>query len=677
MIKNKQLKNSFGGKGKFLPLLISLIFLSLLALLVYYYNNRSFADQVQQRNNIPTAKQEIFDKIDLIDSLGEANNFLSMETELHHILGMEEDWQDLQFHTGEWIWIYNRISNFYERLNKLDQAKIYIDKAYVLLDSTSSLPDKGAILINKSTIEIDLGNFDAAIRILIEGMRLYGNDTTAVDFIDFYNNLGTAYSGIEKYDLAIHYFEKLITLAEHLEMEEEYGFYYGNLGHTYLMLGEIQKSTELLERAKSYFSKYNQLEEELLLNTILASNYTKAGRLEEAERLLIGGLENLEERRLWMPYVETTISLFDYYLAIGNAEEALKVIDRGMEKIHYSETNRLRIKIYDRLIEYYQDINNYSQAFAYLTRRNQIADSISAAASGDLMRELTVRYETERKNERISQLTSLNEREKMLNKVFILSILLLIFIMIIIGWLLKRISIQNRALAEANYTKNKLFSVIAHDLRSPMSALQGVSSLMHHYLEQKDEQKLKQLCQKTDFTLNNINDLLDNLLNWAVTNNQEIKVEAETIQIKKLLEKTVLLYKSNFENRGINFEQDLEETALILDSNMISSVFRNVISNAIKHSPRNSVITLDGQIMGDYYKVSVLDNGPGINQEVLDNLFNEKDRLLRRGGEDSFGLGLYLTLYFVDKNRGKLQISNQNPGTLVEVFLPLKFSNVI
>jgi len=200
---------------------------------------------------------------------------------------------------------------------------------------------------------------------------------------------------------------------------------------------------------------------------------------------------------------------------------------------------------------------------------------------------------------------------------------------------------------------------------------------MHHYLEQKDEQKLLHLCQKTDFTLNNINDLLDNLLNWAVANNQEIKVEAETIQIKKLLEKTVLLYKSNFENRGVHFEQNVEEAELVLDSNMISSVLRNIISNAIKHSPRNAVVTLDGQIMGDYYKVSVLDQGPGINQEVLDSLFSEKDRPLRRGGEDSFGLGLYLTLYFVNRNRGKLQISNQSPGTLVEVFLPLKFYNDI
>ncbi len=676
MVKNYLAKYSIKGKGKFLSFSILLAFLIMLLLLVLYFQ----AGREQTTITSPLSggfsmqQQEVLDRIVRIDSLSDADDLLAMETELHHLIATEADWITLPFLSGDLVWIYDQIGDFYQRLSDLEHAKKYNERAYVLLDSISDLSLKSAVLINKSNIESDLGNFESAIRILFEGMQLYGEDTTAVDFVDFYNNLGSAYSGIENYDLAIHYFEKLIRLAENLDLEHEYGYYYGNLGHTYLLLGDLGKSIRYLEQAKEYFAKFGQLEEELLLNTILASNYTKIGRLVEAEALLKDNLGQLEQRQLWMPYVETTISLFDYYIAIGNPAAALKVIDSGMEKIHYSQTDRLTMKIYDRLIAYYEGNKNYPQAFYYLNERNQLADSISNATKGDLMRELTVRYETDRKNARISQLTTLNEKERNRNRVFGLSILLLVSIMILIGLLLRRIAIQNRALADANYTKDRLFSVIAHDLRSPMSALQGVSSLLRHYLEQKDEEKLLELSYKTDFTLNNINDLLDNLLNWAVANHQEIKVEPDVISIQELLTDTIRLYSSNIESRKIQFEQKVEEAVVFGDPNMISSVFRNILSNAIKHTPKNGFITLKGQVTGEYYQVSLQDSGPGIPEEVLRNLFRNKDKLLRSEEKDSFGLGLRLALFFVRKNGGDLKITNSEAGALAVVLLPLNKS---
>lgn len=655
MVKNYLTKYStIKGKGKFLSFSILLAFLILILLLFLYFQaGREQATTPSQPSDAFSGqKQEIIDRIAHIDSLSDADDLLAMETELHHLIATEDDWITLPFLSGEMVWIFDQIGDFHQRLSDLENAKKYNEKAYVLLDSIPDLSLKSAVLINKANIESDLGNFDGAIRTLFEGMELYGEDTTAVDFVDFYNNLGAAYSGIENYDLAIHYFEKLIRLAGHLDLEHEYGYYYGNLGHTYLLLGDLEQSIHYLEQAKGYFEKFGQLEEELLLNTILASNYTKTGRLVEAEALLKGNLEQLEQRQLWMPYVETTISLFDYYIAVGNPAEAMKVIDSGMEKIHYSQTDRLTMKIYDRLIAYYEENKNYPQAFHYLTERNHLADSISHATKGDLMRELTVRYETDRKNVRISQLTSLHEKERNRNKVFGLSILLLIFIMVLIGLLLRRIAVQNRALADANYTKDRLFSVIAHDLRSPMSALQGVSSLLRHYLEQKNEEKLLELSYKTDFTLNNINDLLDNLLNWAVANHQEIKVEPDVIPIQELLTETIRLYSSNIESRKIRFEQWMDAAPVYGDPNMISSVFRNILSNAIKHTPKNGSITLKGQVTGEYYQVSLQDSGPGIPEEVLKNLFKSEDKLLRSEGKDSFGLGLRLALFLSAKMAG-------------------------
>src|SRR5690606_11345540 len=119
--------------------------LVILALLVLYFENKAVHSQVDAPHSISGEKQEVFNKINLIDSLDGINNLLSMETELQHLLGTEEEWANFQFSAGERIWIFDRVAGFFQRLNDLDEAKAYSDKAYALLDSTERLDLKASI----------------------------------------------------------------------------------------------------------------------------------------------------------------------------------------------------------------------------------------------------------------------------------------------------------------------------------------------------------------------------------------------------------------------------------------------------------------------------------------------------------------------------------------------------
>src|SRR5690606_33139725 len=110
-----------------------------------------------------------------------------------------------------------------------------------------------------------------ALEWLFQSMDAYGTDTVNASFIDFYNNIGSVYAASKNNDLAIRYFEKLMVLAGQLGLEEEFGYYHGNIGYTYYSMGQYERSIAHLEQAKTSFVEYHQFKDELLVNTVLAS----------------------------------------------------------------------------------------------------------------------------------------------------------------------------------------------------------------------------------------------------------------------------------------------------------------------------------------------------------------------------------------------------------------------
>ena len=616
---------------------------------------------------LESLRQEITE----IDSLYEAGNMLLMESDFQRLLEREHEWTG-RLDAGEYAWLYDWIGEFHHRLGNLVEARRNSELAFSRLDSIQDIDFKTHVLNNLAITEGDLGNFNRALELLFKAMDYYKTDTVNRAFIDFYNNIGNVYSVSKNYDLAIYYFEKLITLADKLGLEEEYGYYHGNLGYTYYAMGKFEQSISHLQQAKTHFAQYEQFNDELLLNTLLASNYLALGRVDDAERLLQGNLQEAENKQLWEIYVETAISLFELHVAKGDERAAFAAIDEGLKKIHFTNTTRLQLKIYDKLIAYHEDKRDFGHAFAYLKRRNGIQDSVADASKSELMRDLAVKYETDRKNDQIAQLSMLNEEERRTNAIYLVGLMLLVGIVVLIFWLLRRISMQKRALEETNRTKDRLFSIIAHDLRSPMIALRGMGDLLSHYIDQKDERKLVALADKTGQTLARINHLLDNLLNWAVTNSDRIAYNPIGQEVGTLVGEALSIHRTAAEAKQLQLETKLEPMDVFVDLNMAASILRNVISNAIKYSPSGGTITVAGTREGGHYRVGIADEGGGVPQQVIDGLHQPDGVIMSGGGKESFGLGLRLAMYFATMNHGKFAIKNQGKGALVEIWLPLK-----
>lgn len=220
---------------------------------------------------------------------------------------------------------------------------------------------------------------------------------------------------------------------------------------------------------------------------------------------------------------------------------------------------------------------------------------------------------------------------------------------------------QNMRLEELNAIKDKLFSIISHDFRSPLHSLQGIVELMHTETLSAEETKriLPQLSERLGITLH----LLENLLHWAKNQMKGMTVNATTFDIKPVVEESVRLVQIQLAKKQIELQNQLHAMPVHADREMINLVIRNLVSNAVKFTKPRGQITIQAQPIDRYVHISVQDTGLGIAQENLERLFTAAATFTTPGtaNEKGTGLGLNLCKDFVVKNGGDIWVESE-PG---------------
>ena len=234
---------------------------------------------------------------------------------------------------------------------------------------------------------------------------------------------------------------------------------------------------------------------------------------------------------------------------------------------------------------------------------------------------------------------------------------------------------QTKSLQELNETKDRFFSIISHDLKSPFNALLGLTELLQ--LERKDmsDAELGKLIDLINQSSEQAYNLVLNLLEWSRSQTNEIEFKPIQLNLTKLVYENVEFVKTPATNKGINIliENKLEENYVFADQNMINTVIRNLISNAIKYT-ENGEIRIKTDCSTTDCKLSISDTGIGISKESMKKLFDTNNNILAAGtkGEKGTGLGLVLCKEFIEKNQGELFVeSTVNKGSTFSFSLPL------
>lgn len=230
-------------------------------------------------------------------------------------------------------------------------------------------------------------------------------------------------------------------------------------------------------------------------------------------------------------------------------------------------------------------------------------------------------------------------------------------------------------LKEANATKDKFFSILAHDLINPFNIILGYSDLLVSDYDSIEDDKKREYIRTIHRATNSTFSLLENLLSWARIQQNRIVINKEELYLSELIDENTNLYSPNAQNKNILISNEVSDKQLInVDKLTFSTVLANLISNAIKFSPENGKINITAHSTNKTIDVKIQDNGVGMSEEAIAKLFKVDQFHSTEGTlkEKGTGLGLILCKEFIEKNGGQIKVESEvGKGSIFTISLPI------
>lgn len=238
----------------------------------------------------------------------------------------------------------------------------------------------------------------------------------------------------------------------------------------------------------------------------------------------------------------------------------------------------------------------------------------------------------------------------------------------------KKIHRKIEELQRINAEKDRFFSIVAHDLRSPFTAFLGFTELMIEETENLSVAELRDFALQIRKSATSLFGLLENLLEWSRLKQQSISMSMEPLMLERIITNSINILEETAQKKEISIETQIDNSIQVLaDEKMLSSIFRNLISNSIKFTPRVGKVNISARVTGDgMLEIKVSDNGVGISEANIRRLFRIDQKVSTPGTEEecSIGLGLILCNEFVEKHGGKIWVESQ-PGIGSEFYFTI------
>ncbi|MBD1394374.1 tetratricopeptide repeat-containing sensor histidine kinase [Mucilaginibacter glaciei] len=590
--------------------------------------------------------------------------------------------------------------------SKIDSALFYFNLAYNHAKKHGAAMETGRALANMGFAYGRLDDDKEQISKYFEALTIYKNINYELGQVQLYNNIGGVYFDLDKFAIAQSYFEQ--SLAGYTKMKNETGM--GNalysVANCYRALKQNEKALEYYNRSLTIHERLGDLNGAGLARMGLGRTYTQLKQYNQAITNLDSAL--VKVRKLDDKYLEANVlnsmavtynAEKDYDTAIGYSNLALK-ISRAIK------SKGMAYETIGNLVEAYKGKGDLKNALDYQTQYVLTKDSIreeQQLKDLSLIEINRIRGENaslEKNNQNITELNSTYlDKINRYSTVIIVTLLVLISALLFLAVLYRRnmakqetnraitqhsdeigaindelellneemnaqmelTTKQNAELERLNDVKNKFFSIISHDLRSPLSTLQ---TLLAVYREGEiDEQELGPLLNRLEETIINTGTFLDNLLEWSKNQLDGMKVSPVNFNISESIVENIELFATQIGEKKLQVSS-LADARVVThaDPDMINLVVRNLLSNSIKFCHPGDAIIFNAQVNDKLVIVSISDNGPGISKAESERLFS-LDSTISAGthGEKGNHLGLILCKDMVEQNGGKIGFET-NPG---------------
>lgn len=623
---------------------------------------------------------------------------------------------------------------YYREIAEFDSAFVYLDKALQLAEIYSYDQMLPQIYNGLGTIWYKLSNFEKALDFYKQSVE-YGIDYDEAGNTNRLLNIGKVYFYQGEYNNALDFFQKAYENSEKHKNMQGKAHSYKEMAKIYNIWEEYKRAKQYYERAlaiyeelgdkrqisivlnelgiiarneKEYQNSIDYQQRSLKLKEEIGYDYGIAASLNglgityktlgEYDKALENYRKALDIQMLIndeMGAAATIGNIGLVYQLMGRNDLALKQYlesSRRAEKISY---HQLILNNLQATANVYMELKDYENSLTYLNRYIVMKDSVFNEEKHRQFAEMQTRYETVKKdkeNEQLKHELELNflmlNRQRIQRNMLIIIILIILSSSLIIVFLYKMkrnaynalskandlILTQKKELEQMNKTRDRFFSIIAHDLKNSLISTQMGVDLLDD-IDKMDKQTSFAVIQELKETTHNLSKLLENLLQWARIQIGRIHLESQEFSFSEVLDDVLLALKNKFRQKNVTILNEIDDSTKIeADKNMVYSILQNILTNAIKFSHSNGEIVIRQKQDSGKLWITISDNGVGMSADVLQKLFRVDEIVSMPGtdGERGTGLGLILCKEFIEKNGGEIKVeSAEAEGTTVQFNLPL------
>ncbi len=618
--------------------------------------------------------------------------------------------------------VYNSIGVNYYNLSEYDSCRAYWQKTSKINKTIGNQSGLATNYANLGVANYVQNRYEEALDYFIKSLEIR-------ETLDENNKLASIYMKI-----ALIYQDHIVQPEKNyrytkkaLEIYEKEGNELGvakalvNMHSAYELLDSTKMAKKSLQKAKRIAEKIGN---KRLLGNIynnLSTNLLSENRKEKALEYLYKAKDIYEQLGQKRELTNTYNSIGSIFYDLADYNTAIAYYSSGLEVAEKTKIFSHQVIALNMLAKSHAQKNEYRKAYLYHQKYSDAKDSLARKERLERLEKLEAQFASKEQKQKIALLEKQQELKNIqLERTHILRNFLIVISLLILGLALlaflkyrQKVSLnnklrernkevrqknkeiryqsanlkefnkllmeknrlieqQNEEMEESNVMKDRVFSIIGHDLRSPMASMKSSIYLLEN--DDINEDKRKRLIQLMKSDVDTTIDLLENLLMWAKNQDKQLVINPKKHSVNEIAEDAIYGVQGMAANKDITIDLKAEKEFdnVLLDENMISSVMRNLLTNAIKFSPRSGKIDVLIEQQSSMIRVSVKDEGVGMTSETIQKIMHPNTYYTQPGTdkEKGSGLGLNLCLDFVNQHQGNLVIESE-PGKGSEISFTL------
>ena len=600
-----------------------------------------------------------------------------------------------------------------------DKGRLSIDELNKALDSAvnqKNKPKEGVIRLSIGKKLRNSSQFDKAMQMNMSAQKIAYELSDTLMIIKSYNEIGTLYRRIDALNEAIkahykalHYCEQYSDTKSFLSRKQKASALNGignislilkfydkaeesfresikietelksdiGVAINYANIGAIYDAKNMQDSAMLYYNRSLDLNTKAkskigisLCHSYIGNIYEKQDQLEKAKEYYIKGYESIKENRdTWHKLVLQT-SIARILIKQENYDKGINELSEAQKLAEGISSHEHLAIIHELWADYYEKIGKTTLAIQNLKRSYEYADIDSRNKEQESLMQTNINLLTDISNEQARLQNETIEQHKRRQSMLYLTVSICIIALVVFSYLLYLVRSRNRRLIEVNAMKNRLFSIISHDIKNPLTSQKTVLELMVNNMDYLSADDVKKQCDDLLRSSGALLNLLHNLLHWSQIESKTLRFNPTNIDLFIIASEIDETFNITMQQKQITTQIAIKEnTIAYADHNMIRTVLRNLIYNAMKYSHVGSTILLSVDSANDAeWDIKIQDFGVGMSQQTKENLFKLDGSHSNVGtsGEVGTGMGLIIVKEMLTLSGSKMNIeSTEGEGTTI------------